>query len=73
MSYEDGIRVAELKVKSIRFSNIKEEMKKRGWDVPLCQRPIAMHYSFTPLNSTKVDKMIADFEGLAAARERVSR
>lgn len=27
MSYEDGIRVAELKVKSIRFSNIKEEMK----------------------------------------------
>jgi len=27
MSYEDGIRVAELKIKSLRFSKIKEDMQ----------------------------------------------
>ena len=45
-----------------KYSNslIKEKMKLREWDIPLIQNPIALHYSFTPLNSLKIEQMIAD-------------
>lgn len=37
-------------------------MKKREWDLPLLQKPLAIHYSFTPLNALKIDQMVADFK-----------
>lgn len=41
-------------------SVIKECFKKRGWDIPVIQKPMALHYSFTPINSVKIDQMVAD-------------
>jgi hypothetical protein len=40
---------------------IKELIKAKGWDVPILQRPMALHYSFTPLNATKIDQFVTDF------------
>ena len=37
-------------------------MKKRNWQLSLNQKPMSFHYSFTPLNSSKVDDMIKDFK-----------
>lgn len=37
-------------------------MKGRGWGLSLLQNPLAIHYSFTPLNMLKRDEMIQDFK-----------
>ncbi len=37
-------------------------MKERKWNLSLNQLPLCFHFSFTPLNSQKVDDMIKDFQ-----------
>ncbi len=37
-------------------------MKKRGWGLALVQRPLAIHFSFTPLNCPKKDEMVSDLK-----------
>ena len=37
-------------------------MKKKGWSLGVLQNPLAIHFSFTPLNCTKRDEMIKDFK-----------
>jgi hypothetical protein len=37
-------------------------MKTKGWDLPLIQKPMSLHYSFTHLNSLRVAEMIAEFK-----------
>jgi acyl CoA:acetate/3-ketoacid CoA transferase alpha subunit len=44
------------------ISAIQELMKQKKWSLSLIQKPIALHFSFTPLNSKRVDQMIQDFE-----------
>ena len=39
---------------------VKDAIKKKGWEIPIIQKPMALHYSFTPLNSLKVNEMVAD-------------
>jgi hypothetical protein len=34
--------------------------KKKEWGLSVLQKPILLHFSFTPLNSTKVDQLIKD-------------
>lgn len=41
-------------------------MKKKGWDLPVIQKPMAIHYSFTPINCGKVDQIVADFKSVLA-------
>ena len=43
-------------------SAIQELMKEKKWSLSLIQKPIALHFSFTPLNCKRVDQMIRDFE-----------
>ena len=45
----------------IPISSVQELMKKKKWDLALIQKPMGLHFSFTPLNSRKVDQMINDF------------
>lgn len=37
-------------------------MHTKGWDLPLLQKPMSIHFSFTPLNATKIEDMIKDFK-----------
>lgn len=37
-------------------------MKKKGWGLAILQNPLAIHFSFTPLNCTKRDELIKDFK-----------
>jgi len=37
-------------------------MKEKHWNLSLNQLPLCFHFSFTPLNSLKVDEMIKDFQ-----------
>lgn len=48
-------------------------MKKRGWDVPLIQKPVALHYSFTPINSIKIDQMVNDFKEVMPIAEKLTK
>lgn len=41
-------------------------MQKRKWGLALVQRPLAIHFSFTPLNCPNKDKMISDFKDCLA-------
>lgn len=43
------------------MNSVHTFMKKRGWGLSLLQKPLALHYSFTPLNCTTKDEMIKDF------------
>lgn len=57
----------------VSLSLIKDEMKKRGWDVPLIQKPVALHYSFTPINSLKIDQMVNDFKEVMPIAEKLTK
>lgn len=47
-------------------NSLQTVLKRRNWGIALLQKPITMHFSFTPLNSTKVDQLIKDIrESLA--------
>ena len=48
-------------------------MKKKGWDIPLIQKPLALHYSFTPINSLKVDQMVSDFKEIFPIAEKLTK
>ena len=37
-------------------------MKDKKWNLSLNQKPMCFHFSFTPLNSTRVNDMISDFK-----------
>ena len=37
-------------------------MKKKGWGLSLMQKPLSLHFSFTPLNCLKKDEMLKDFK-----------
>jgi hypothetical protein len=37
-------------------------MKAKGFDFPIIQKPMALHYSFTPINCVKIDQIVADFK-----------
>lgn len=39
-------------------------MKAKGWDIPIIQLPLALHYSFTPINSLKIDQMVEDLKSV---------
>jgi hypothetical protein len=41
---------------------IQDYMKERKWQLSLNQKPISFHFSITPLNSTRVDDMVKDFQ-----------
>ncbi len=41
-------------------SRVHKFMKKRGWGLSLLQKPLSIHFSFTPLNCTKKDEMLKD-------------
>lgn len=47
-------------------NNIQIEMKKREWQLALNQNPLCIHFSFTPLNSQNIDKMIRDIQEVCA-------
>lgn len=44
--------------------DIKEAIKAKGWDFPIIQKPMALHFSFTPINCVKVDQIVADFKSI---------
>lgn len=46
----------------IASGSIHDWMHAKGWDLPLLQKPMSIHFSFTPLNATRVDEMIRDFK-----------
>jgi hypothetical protein len=37
-------------------------LKKKDWGLSVVQKPILLHFSFTPLNSTKADQLIKDIK-----------
>ena len=37
-------------------------MLTKGWDLPLLQKPLSIHFSFTPLNATRIEEMVKDFK-----------
>ena len=39
--------------KTHSISSIQGYMKKKGWGLALLQKPLAIHFSFTPLNCLK--------------------
>jgi hypothetical protein len=43
-------------------SIVKEKMNNKGWDLPIIQKPISLHYSFTPINCVRIDQMVLDFK-----------
>jgi hypothetical protein len=45
-----------------QVSSIQKFMNERGWSISINQMPLCFHFSFTPLNSYNVDKMIDDFK-----------
>lgn len=50
-------------------NSIQTLMKRREWSISLLQMPLALHFSFTPLNSTKVDQLIKDIKEVVAELE----
>lgn len=41
-------------------------MKTRGWGLALLQKPLSIHFSFTPINCLKKDEMVKDFKDCVA-------
>lgn len=44
-------------------------IKQKEWGISLLQKPIILHFSFTPLNSTRVDAMIKDIRDMMKTLE----
>lgn len=65
-----NICVLSFRHKKHSVSNIVNFMKKKGWSLGVLQNPLAIHFSFTPLNCTKRDEMIKDFKECIAHIEK---
>ena len=46
-------------------------MKKREWQLALNQNPLSIHFSFTPLNSLNIDKMVNDIQEVCASMKNL--
>lgn len=43
-------------------NGVQKFMKKKGWGLALLQKPLSIHFSFTPLNCLKKDELLKDLK-----------
>jgi hypothetical protein len=59
---EPKVCIISFKHKKYSVKTVYKFMKKRGWGLSLLQKPLSIHFSFTPLNCLKKDELLKDLK-----------
>lgn len=59
---EPNICIISFRHKKYSVNKVQKFMKNRGWGLALLQKPLSIHFSFTPLNCLKRDEMLKDLK-----------